>query len=183
MARYVAFLRGINLGKRRPPMSQLKSLFEELGFEDVATFIASGNVIFSSKARDRRKLESQIEKHLEQALGYDVETFVRTAEEVIAVSRARPFLDAGKPGTTVHVLFFRDEIAPATARKFEAIKTPHDEFRVQGREGFWKCTIKVNESKVWYLPEFKTLPLPSSTMRNATSIAKLVAKHLSSVTS
>ena len=49
MPRYVAFLRGINLGKRRPPMSELKRLFEELGFTNVATFIASGNVLFETK--------------------------------------------------------------------------------------------------------------------------------------
>jgi uncharacterized protein (DUF1697 family) len=49
MQRYIAFLRGINLGKRRLPMSQLKALFEELGFDDVETFIAGGNIVFSSK--------------------------------------------------------------------------------------------------------------------------------------
>ena len=46
MQRYIAFLRGINLGKRRLPMSQLRDLFEELGFDDVDTFIASGNIVF-----------------------------------------------------------------------------------------------------------------------------------------
>jgi uncharacterized protein (DUF1697 family) len=45
LQRYIAFLRGINLGKRRLPMSQLKALFEELGFREVETFIASGNVV------------------------------------------------------------------------------------------------------------------------------------------
>jgi len=60
MQRYIAFLRGINLGKRRLLMSQLKALFEELGFDDVETFIASGNVVFSSKVTNTSRLESQI---------------------------------------------------------------------------------------------------------------------------
>ncbi len=55
MPRYIAFLRGINLGKRRLPMSQLRSSFEELGFSDVKTFIASGNVVFSSNVRAYRQ--------------------------------------------------------------------------------------------------------------------------------
>ena len=69
MQRYIAFLRGINLGKRRLPMSQLKALFEELGFDDVETFIASGNIVFSSKVTNTSRLESQIAKHLEASLG------------------------------------------------------------------------------------------------------------------
>ncbi|MEI9865947.1 MAG: DUF1697 domain-containing protein [Limisphaerales bacterium] len=67
MPRYIAFLRGMNLGKRRLPMSRLKELFEELGFDDVATFIASGNVLFSSKIKNTKSLESQIAEHLENA--------------------------------------------------------------------------------------------------------------------
>ena len=83
MNRYIAFLRGINLGKRRPAMSELKALFEKMGFAEVETFIASGNILFSSKVTDAGKLEAQIAKHLEAALGYDVDTFVRTAAEVV----------------------------------------------------------------------------------------------------
>ena len=60
MQHYVAFLRGINLGHRRIKMDRLRQLFEEMKFTGVATFIASGNVIFSSPARDGRKLAAQI---------------------------------------------------------------------------------------------------------------------------
>ena len=56
MKQYIAFLKGINLGKRRPPMSQLKALFEEIGFTKVETFIASGNVLFSTGEKGEVKL-------------------------------------------------------------------------------------------------------------------------------
>jgi uncharacterized protein (DUF1697 family) len=72
MQRYIAFLRGINLGTRRLPMSRLRDLFEKLGFDDVKTFIASGNVVFSSKVKDASQLELRIAKHLEASLGYSV---------------------------------------------------------------------------------------------------------------
>jgi len=82
-------------------MSRLKELFEELGFDDVGTFIASGNVLFSSKVTDTRALESQIAGHLETALGYDVDTFVRTAKEVAAIGGAKIFSEDGNKGITI----------------------------------------------------------------------------------
>ena len=178
MQRYIAFLRGINLGKRRPPMSQLKALFEELGFDAVETFIASGNVLFSSKPRAGSQLESRIARHLEASLGYAVDTFVRTAEEVAAIARTKVFPEEGKEGITIHVGFWHEPLAPAVARKLAAVRTPEDELRVEGREYYWLCRVRTNESKVWSLPEIKALRLPSSSMRNLTSIRKLVAKHI-----
>ena len=178
MQRYIAFLRGINLGKRRPPMSQLKALFEELGFDAVETFIASGNVLFSSKPRAGSQLESRIARHLEASLGYAVDTFVRTAEEVAAIARTKVFPEEGKEGITIHVGFWHEPLAPAVARELAAVRTPEDELRIKGREYYWLCRVRTNESKVWSLPEIKALRLPSSSMRNLTSIRKLVAKHI-----
>jgi uncharacterized protein (DUF1697 family) len=179
MQRYVAFLRGINLGKRRPPMSQLQALFEELGFEDVATFIASGNVVFSSRSKDTRKLETKIAGGLQEALGYGVDTFVRSAEEVLAIGEAKAFPEDEKGGAAVYVIFLQQPLSAADARKLEKIRTKNDEFRVLGREFYWLCRTKILESGVWQSPEMKALKLPSSTMRNMTSLRKLIAKHLS----
>ena len=67
MPHYIAFLRGMNLGKRRVKMDHLRVLFEELKFSSVETFIAIGNVIFTAKSADSRKLEKQIEAHLEKS--------------------------------------------------------------------------------------------------------------------
>ena len=78
MTVYIAFLRAINVGGRTVKMDRLRGLFEHLGYADVETFIASGNVIFQSPAEDTRALEQQIEAHLAASLGYEVATFVRT---------------------------------------------------------------------------------------------------------
>ncbi len=110
MQPYVAFLRGINLGKRRLQMSRLKALIEELGFSKVETFIASGNVLFSTKATDPTRLESRIARHLESSLGYAVDTFIRTAEEVAAIARSKPFPQDGQAGITIHVGFCRQRV-------------------------------------------------------------------------
>ncbi len=177
MPHYIAFLRGINLGKRRPPMSQLKAIFEKMGFAEVATFIASGNVIFSSPTKDTGKLETQIARQLEKSLGYRVDTFVRTADEVVAIGKAKIFPEQDKPGITVHVGFLHEKLPPATARRLGALKTAGDEFRVQGCDYYWLCRTRVSDSKVWSSAEMKALKLPTSSARNLTSIRKLIAKH------
>jgi uncharacterized protein (DUF1697 family) len=167
----------MNLGRRRLPMSRLKALFEGIGLGDVATFIASGNVIFSGRAGEVPRLESKIAAHLEASLGYKVDTFVRTLEEVAVIADRRPFEDDPLSAATIHVGFFREPLAPETARKLSAVRTREDEFRVVGREYYWLCRIRVPDSKVWTLPEIRALKLPTSTMRNLSSLRKLVAKH------
>lgn len=178
MQRYVAFLRGINLGKRRLPMNRLQTLFTELGFEEVATFIASGNVLFSSQQWGRSALESQIAHHLEASLGYTVDTFVRTAEEVVAIGKAKIFSGESGAEVTIHAGFLHDELSPTVARKLAAVRCTTDEFRVRGREYYWLCRGRTSDSKIWASPAIKALRLPSSSMRNLTSIRKLIAKHL-----
>ena len=177
--RYVAFLRGINLGKRRLSMSRLKAVFEELEFDQVETFIASGNVLFRSEPTEVGRLESRIAGHLAMSLGYTVDTFVRSADEVVAIARAKIFPEQDQDGITMHVGFMHQPLAPAVARKFAAVRTPANEFQVKGCEYFWFCRGRTSDWKVWTLPEIKALRLPSSSMRNLTSIRKLVAKHLS----
>jgi len=181
MTRYIAFLRGINLGKRRLPMSRLRGLFEELGFGDVETFIASGNVLFSTKSPHTCLIESRIARHLENALGYSVDTFVRTMKEVAAIARAKFFSEDGNEEYRIHVGFLHRRLPRKVARTLEAVHTDKDEFRVVGREYYWLCRGLSSESKVWTLSEIKALKLPTSTMRNMTSIRKLVARHIDQV--
>src|SRR4051794_1405623 len=91
MKRYVAFLRGINVGGHRVKMDHLRDLFTALGFSNVTTFIASGNVIFDTPAPDVSAIESRIEGHLKASLGYEVDTFLRTPAELATVVAFRPF--------------------------------------------------------------------------------------------
>ena len=156
-------------------MAHLKAKFEDLGFADVGTFIASGNVLFSSRERDASRLESRIAAHLEKSLGYGVDTFVGTAEEVSVIARSKAFPDEAPPGITVHVLIFPAELAPAMARALAAVRTSDDEFHVVGREFLWLCRIRTPDSKVWQHPAIKAVKLPTMTMRNMTSIRKLAA--------
>jgi len=167
----------MNLGRRRLEMGRLKALFEELGFKDVATFIASGNVIFSSGERVAKKLESRIAVHLGESLGYSVDTFVRTLDEVVAIANSKPFAEDGNEGITIHVGFLEDALNSTIAKRLANVRTADDEFLVKGREYYWMCRIRTSDSKVWTSPDIKVLKLPTSTMRNMSSVRKLVAKH------
>src|SRR6185312_91254 len=90
MRTYVAFLGGINVGGHRVTMERLRAEFETLGFADVSTFIASGNVVFGAEGA-RTALEPAIEAHLAERLGYPVPTFVRAARDVVRVATLAPF--------------------------------------------------------------------------------------------
>ena len=98
MPKFAAFLRAVNLGPTRKISSaDLRSLFEELGFEDVATFRTSGNVVFEA---GREPAAGQIERALGEALGGEVPVFLRTAKEIRALADHEPFpskvVDASK---------------------------------------------------------------------------------------
>lgn len=179
MTQYFAFLRGINLGKRRVKMDVLKSHFEALGFDNVSTFIASGNVIFESKAKDAAKLEKQIENYLASELGYEVDTFLRTAAEVAAVGKLDPFPKEPweKSEWTIHVGFHKEPIAKVDAKKLCGIRTDYDAFHVDGRDLYWLTQGGISTSTVWKLPEMKQITLPTNTMRNRKTILNLVEKY------
>lgn len=175
--RYVAFLRGMNLGKRRLPMSELRDLFVELDFADVETFIASGNVIFTTDTA-ASQLAERIATHLESSLGYQVDTFVRTAAEVRKIGASQAFPEDGDPVYTIHVAFLSKKLPAKQAAALAAIETDQDAFLVSGREFYWRCLGRMSDSEVWKLPETKAIKLPTHSMRNMTSIRKLIAKHL-----
>lgn len=179
MTQYFAFLRGINLGKRRLKMDALKSHFEDLGFENVSTFIASGNVIFESKVKDAAKLEKQIEKHLASELEYEVDTFLRTAAELAAVGKLDPFPKEPwvKSNWTIHVAFHKEPISKTDAKRLCAIRTDYDAFHVDGRDLYWLTQGGISVSTVWKLPEMKQIKLPSNTLRNRKTILNLIDKY------
>ena len=85
MPKYIAFLRAINVGGHTVKMDQLREVFEQCGFKNVETFIASGNVIFDSTSKNPKALEKKIEAALLKAFGYEVHTFLRTPGELTAV--------------------------------------------------------------------------------------------------
>jgi uncharacterized protein (DUF1697 family) len=179
MPKYIAFLRAVNVGGRIVKMDELREQFAALGFANVETFIASGNVIFDSKVTDAGKLEKKIEKHLREWLGYAVETMIRTPAELDAIAQFEPFAAADIAAAgALHVVFLAAE-PPADARaKLRDVATDVDEFNLNGRELYWLFRAKkFNESKVKPAQMDKALGKTPATARSITTVRKLVAKY------
>jgi uncharacterized protein (DUF1697 family) len=175
--RYVALLRAINVGGHIVKMDQLRKLFTQLGFTDVETFIASGNVLFTSPSKSSAALENKIEKHLKAALGYEVATFVRTAAEVCQAAAHEPFsaVVMKAPYHGVYVSFLREAPGAAAKRAVEALRSDNDEFHINARELYWLSRLPFSETKIGGALLEKTLGMPA-TMRSVTSLRKLAAK-------
>jgi len=159
-------------------MSELREHFEALDFAKVGTFIASGNVIFETRTVQTDKLEQRIEKHLAAKLGYEVHTFIRRDAEVIAATESTAFPEGTPEGGGLYVTFLKQPLDASTVKKLIACRSEIDEFQVNGREIYWLCRTKSSDSKIWTSPEVKALKLSKGTMRNLTSLRKLVAKSL-----
>lgn len=139
MATYAAFLRGMNLGGRRISNADLGAAFESLGFASVRTFRASGNVIFESERGVEGGLIAAIEAGLEEALGYQVPTFLRSAAELRAIAASEPFdaatvaASGGKP----HVSLLSKALTAAQREAILTMASDEDSLVVTGREIHW----------------------------------------------
>jgi uncharacterized protein (DUF1697 family) len=176
--RYVAFLRGINLGNRRIKSPELVAHFEAMGLEEVATFRASGNVVLVDPAGEAgSKLQKRIETELEQRLGYDVAVFLRSGAEVAAIAAREPFsaaaIDASKGKPQVDLLPKRP--SAKAAKQALALAGADDLMVIEGRELHWLPSVGLSETEV----DMKALDaaLGKGTMRTAGTIEQIAAKY------
>jgi uncharacterized protein (DUF1697 family) len=153
-------------------MDRLRTLFEQLGFDDVETVIASGNVLFSSGARNSAALEETIERHLASSLGYEVTTFVRSPDELHGVAAFDPFPGMVQDGHTLSVAFLKQHPGAPVAERLHAMRTDDDELLVHGRELYWLARGRMSDSKIWRTPMERVLGGPA-TSRNVTTVRRL----------
>jgi uncharacterized protein (DUF1697 family) len=178
MDRYIAFMRGMNLGNRRIKNEELRSHFEAMGFEEVATFRASGNVIFATPKREAEgKLVARVESELDKRLGYDVPVFLRSAKEIAAVAAQAPFPTAkvkkskGKP----QVSLLQKKPSAAAKEKVLALATDEDLLAISGRELYWLPSGGLLESSL----DLKAIEklLGADTRRTMGTIEQIAAKY------
>jgi uncharacterized protein (DUF1697 family) len=169
---YVALLRAVNLMRNsRLAMADLKRIGEELGFGSPRTFIASGNLVFTSgksEAQIQRALETALEKHMGKAVG----VVIRTAKEMAAVAKANPFKDS--PANRVLAIFLptkppKDALDHVRGRNDERLALGKREIYVDyGELGVGRSKLKIPAAA-------------AGTARNMNSVAKLteMTKELS----
>jgi uncharacterized protein (DUF1697 family) len=173
--RHIAFLRAINVGGHVVKMDQLRTLFEQLSFADVQTFIASGNVVFGAPRKTPDKLEQVIETHLKKALGYEVTTFVRSQAEILEVVKRFPFDERDIADAQVYVLFLKRAVSPAERKALHGLTTALDAFETGSREVYWlRRNAKERASEP--PPPIERVLKVAATSRNITTVRKIAAK-------
>ena len=182
MARYAAFLRGMNVGGHRLGNAELRAHFEALGFEQVATFRASGNVVFSDEraeltAAQLRKVEERVEQGLAAALGYAVPTFVRDAREMRAIAALAPFTEAEVGALTGKQQVALLSSAPSAGAREQvlALASAEDLLAFGPRELYWQPAGGVSDSAL----ELKLIErvLGAMTVRTRATIELVAAAH------
>jgi uncharacterized protein (DUF1697 family) len=175
MPRFVAFLRAVNVGGHVVKMDPLKKHFEAMGFTDIDSFIASGNVVFSSKGA--RGLDAKIAKALERELGYVVAAFVRTVAEVADAAAHAPFAEKDvAPCPTYLVGFLSKELDADAERRLSALATAEDRFRVKGRDFWWLSRHRQSEPAITGRALEKALGQPT-TLRNVNTVRRMAERY------
>ena len=178
MPKHAAFLRGINLGRnRRISGAELRSEFEALGFQGVATFRTSGNVVFEAGQESAVALTDRIETRLEESLGYEVAIFLRTASQIRRIAGHEPFapalVDASKGKLQVMLLSSK----PATRPRKQVLAwgTEQDRLAFGDRELYWLPSGGTRDSAV----DVKAVErvLGPVTVRTMGTIEQLAAKY------
>jgi uncharacterized protein (DUF1697 family) len=171
--RYVALLRSVNVaGHGRLAMSELRASFERLGYDDVSTYIQTGNVLFSSSTQSEQAVAAAIEEQLDADFGDAPAVIVRSVPELLRISGASPYAKAGANPARHHVTF----LASAPTKKALAALDPpasgHDELVVEGREVYVYTPDGYAETK--YTGTFLERRLGVvSTTRNWNTVTKL----------
>ena len=154
MPTHVALLRGINVGRQsRIAMSDLREVVSSVGHDDVATYIQSGNVVFSTPQTDTKRLAADLERAIVESLGVGPKVIVVSRDELADVVATNPFPEETDP-KFLHAVFHGEELSSAAladvaaAQRRAADKGSRDESRVVGRTLFLRTPGGLGRSEL-----------------------------------
>ncbi len=150
MPTYIAMLRGINVsGHKVIKMERLRASFDALGFENVRTYVQSGNVLFEAKVGAPAKLQAKIAARLARDFGFAVPVTVVTAEEVGRIVVENPFLkEEGIDVAKLHVTFLSERPSSSGLKKMVALPAGPDRFACRGRSVYLYCPEGYGNTKL-----------------------------------
>jgi uncharacterized protein (DUF1697 family) len=172
--RQIVLLRGINLGpNRRIAMADLRALFADAGYEDITSYVQSGNIVLSSRFRPA-ELERQASRLISERFGFEVSVVVRTRAELARVVEHDPLGDVADNPKRYQVCFLSDELDAATATRLRELAADSEAVAIQGREVYAWHPDGVARSKLWNTLAGKGLGV-TATARNWTTVQALLA--------
>jgi uncharacterized protein (DUF1697 family) len=147
--KYVALLRGINVtGKNMIRMETLRATFEALGFEDVKSYINSGNLVFKTVRTDDAKLAKKIHDAIQRDFGFDISVMVRPITEVREIVAWDPFKGQFESHKDVHVFFLNDKLTEEQEARLLEQGNENELFAISGRHVACFLKIHITDSAV-----------------------------------
>jgi uncharacterized protein (DUF1697 family) len=135
--KYVALLRGINVGgHNKIKMEDLREMFSTLGFENVKTYIASGNVIFDGRKMNESNLAAKIKRAIEKRFSLNIEVMIRTISEIETLVKQNPFETKMSSDTSLYVVFLKEKLSDENTGNLTSHNNESEEFVVDGRNIF-----------------------------------------------
>ena len=136
MGRMVALLRAVNVGGRKLPMAELRALCAELGWSDIATYIQSGNLVFTAPGK-ADEIEAMLEKAIEKEFGLDVPVIIRSKADWAKYPGLNPFPKAAKDAPAkLHLLLSKKPPAKGAAEAIQARAKAGEQVKQDG-DGLW----------------------------------------------
>lgn len=149
MPRFIALLRGVNVGKgKRVPMADFKTMLEGLGYSEVSTLLNSGNAVFTSSSRSARKHEAAIAAALRDTMAVTTPVIVKSAAEWSTVLDASPIDPPATDHSKYLVAFAADSEALHALAPIAALTAPTERFVVTDVAAFLYCPAGVLQSRV-----------------------------------
>lgn len=174
--RYAALLRGINVGGgRKVPMAELRGLLEELGHDDVRTYLQSGQATFASSHGDEESLAAELAGAIEKRFGFGVEVIVRDHAYLRAVAEACPFPAAELEARQLHVTYYSAPVDPERFTEIDQAAYLPEEFRLGDRALYLYAPEGLGRSKLAaHLSKPRLNKGLTATSRNWNTVVKLV---------
>jgi uncharacterized protein (DUF1697 family) len=174
MPRHVVLLRGVNLVRHnRIAMPELRAALEAGGFDDVKTYVQSGNVVLSSRASPER-VADKVGALIRDQFGFDIVVIVRSHAELAEVVRRNPLAKFAVDPKRHLVTFMSSTLPPTVVDRMTAVAGAREEFAVIGREVYSWHPAGVGRSPLWERLAGKTLGV-SGTSRNWTTVTTLLS--------
>ncbi len=146
---YITLLRGINVsGANKVPMTDLRAMLVGLGFEDVQTYIQSGNAVFSS-GLEQGALQGLIEAAFVKRFGFAVPIIVISSEALTAAVAANPFVDAVGDPTKLHLGFMAAESSEAAVAHLKTKPHSGEEWQIIGQNFYFRTPAGMGTSKLF----------------------------------
>jgi uncharacterized protein (DUF1697 family) len=173
MARHIVLLRGINLASRnRIAMPRLREALEEAGFDDVQTYVQSGNVVLTSSG-SAADVARKVERQISQSFGLDIDVVVRTRSQLARVVERNPLAKVAKNPKRYQVSFLSAKPSAAVLRKLEETAAEKERVVLIGREIYAWHPEGIGRSRLWTLLAGRGLGV-TATARNWTTVTKLL---------